>query len=240
MDVREPAGDRAWDYRRLAWDVTAECWRSVGPEDGDRTGFADLLGPERPPLLAYAIEWLDDLPAPVASVDPSAPPVAVGPDGSTAALDTADRQWLARWWPASEPGRAVVGRTRDAAWRWLAQRLPPGSLLVSVDYGHVRAERPVDGGLAAYRDGLRVEPGPGTNVTAGVAVDALAAAVEETGAQRLWCHRLADLPADFWDRTQRAGLAGLAMRSQVQLLRDPRRFGQFWLVAHRIPAPGRP
>lgn len=224
VDVRQPSGPRSWRSVTARWDVSREEW--IGED------FLDSR-----PLLVVAVEWLDDLPAVVAEQRNG--PVAVGPDGRVGELAVSDLAWLERWWPFAretpvDPGtRAVVGRSRDRAWQWLAERLSPGSVLATIDYGHTARSRPSDGGLAAHVAGRRVSPQPGVNVTAGVAVDSLAAAVEGVGAERLWCERLADLPDGFWEAGA-PGLAGLALRSQEALLRDPGRFGGFWLVAHRI------
>ncbi|WP_432558663.1 hypothetical protein [Granulicoccus sp. GXG6511] len=230
VDVRSSPRSGKWQGITAAWDVVHEEWRGRTPP----------LGSD--PQLAIAVEWLDDLPATVACRDQWGRPVALGPSGRTAALTPADARWLERWWPRLEPGgRAVVGHTRDRAWRWLAERLAPGSVLATIDYGHMVDGRPADGGLAAHLRGRPVPPGPGANVTASVAVDSLAAAVEELGAERLWCTRLADLPADFWPVGEaRTPLDGLALRSQQALLRDPDRFGAFWLVAHRVGAAREP
>lgn len=224
VDLRKVADGDSWRSVKARWDVVREEW--VG------TPFVDPR-----PMLILAVEWLDDLAAPVA--EQRTRPVAVGPHGHVGELAAEDRAWLDRWWRLLPGTRAVVGRPRDRAWQWLAQHVAPGSVLLTIDYGHTADHRPADGGLTAHFGGRRVAPGPGANVTAGVAVDSLAAAVESVGAERLWCERLADLPADFWG-TGGPGLAGLALRSQEALLRDPHRFGGFWLVAHRLPTRPRP
>ena len=217
IDLRQK--NNQWQTHRARWD--GETWI------GD-----DFLVAE--PVLLVAIEWLDDVPATVATVNPAGQPVALGPTGDTAALSPADQRWLARWWPGLAPWeRAVIGRSRDRAWQWFAQRLAPGSLLVSIDYGHTAARRPSDGGLTAHAAGAQVIPGVGVNVTAGVAIDSLATTVEATGAQRLWRERLRNLPDGFWPHPDGV-LARLAHRSQEALLRAPHRFGDFWLVAHRL------
>jgi len=227
IDVRKFPPSGGWRGITARWDRRTDAW--VGEEL--------RIGPE--PCLVIAVEWLDDLPAAVAMSDPrSAPaetgPVRMGPDGDSAPLSSAENAWLARWWPHLPPGeRAVVGLTRDRAWCWWARRLPPGSVLATIDYGHTIHDRPADGGLAAHVHGVAATPGTGTNVTASVAIDSLTHAVEELGAERLWCGRLMDLPAGFWPRSGSA-LRRLALRSQEALLRAPERFGNFWLVAHRI------
>ncbi|MDO5682669.1 MAG: hypothetical protein Q4G46_07565 [Propionibacteriaceae bacterium] len=226
IDVRNIPIDAGWRQITAQWDPVSEQWLGADIPLGDT------------PQLVIAVEWLDDLPgAVIVAGDGEAIP------GATAikALTSAEHTWLARWWPNPGPGeRAVIGHQRDRAWRWWATRLAPGSVLATLDYGHLANQRPRDGGLSAHRHGERVRPGPGTNVTASVAIDAVASAVEAVGAQRLLCARLMDLPDSFWTVEAQSPLDALALRSQIALLRDPERFGQFWLVAHRIVGAGHP
>lgn len=201
------------DSRQTGWDTDTEQWSPAVDE---------LLDSLTGPGLLVAVEWLDDLPCPV--LEP----------GGESPLSPADADWLRNWWPVGE--HREVGRTRDRAWAWWAQRLPAGSTLLCVDYGHTAADRPATGSFTGYRDGHRVSPAPGeagrTNLTAAVAVDSLAAAVEAAGARPLARNRLSELTAP--DQLP-AGLAGLALRSQYAVLSDPARFGDFWLVAHHLP-----
>jgi SAM-dependent MidA family methyltransferase len=76
-----------------------------------------------------------------------------------------------------EGARAEIGLTRDRAWAEAVSTLDRG-LAVAVDYGHLRAARPVFGTLAGHRDGRRVEPVPdgSCDITAYIAVDSAAAA----------------------------------------------------------------
>lgn len=153
----------------------------------------EALRPWLVDALVVAHEWLDDVPCPVAErddrlqwhtvqVDPETGRERLGP-----AVGAAQRRWLERWWvTAAEPAagdRAEVGRPRDAAWAALV-RATPRSVLVAVDYGHERGARPTSGSLAGYRDGVLCPPTPdGTcDVTAHVAVDAVAAAGQAAGA----------------------------------------------------------
>lgn len=221
VDVRPTVSCSSHRILCQRWDSLIQTWQALD-DSGD---FAAFLTKSSERKLVVAIEWLDDLAAPVTWQGRSM-------DGGR--LSEAERQWLRRWWP--QPGRVVVGLPRDRAWRWLAQRLPEGSLLVTIDYGHIVADRPLDGGLAAHHHGRLVPPGQGVNTTAAVAVDSLAEAVESVGASRLALTRLKDLPSTFWATDDADPLRSLALRSQEQLLRDPGRFGNFWLVAHRVSA----
>jgi hypothetical protein len=134
--------------------------------------------------LLLAHEWLDDVPCEVAEVDPAGTvcQVLVNPADGTERLGEpvtgAAAEWLHRWWPLTEPGtRAEIGTTRDVAWAAAVSSLRRGVAL-AVDYGHTAAARPLFGSLAGFARGAEVDPVPdGTrNVTAHVAIDAVAAA----------------------------------------------------------------
>ncbi|MET7748530.1 SAM-dependent methyltransferase [Micromonospora sp. NPDC005367] len=117
-----------------------------------------------------------------------------------------DAEWLATWWPISGGGvaddvgllpgpvtdgsggpesrttigmRAEIGRTRDEAWAGAVAKLDRG-LALAVDYGHLQAERPLDGTLTGYRGGRQVArvPDGSCDVTAHVAMDSVASAGE--------------------------------------------------------------
>lgn len=226
IDIRPAPGVNCAQQMQL-WDTGAERWqRGTG-----YPALAEVLRRFDGPILLFAVEWLDDLACEIAYADGSGSLLALGPDGPAGLVSADDTAWVERWWP--QPGRLTVGRSRDVAWSWLARQVPPGSVLATIDYGHLRTERPADGGFAAYRRGQWVAPDPSANLTSAVAIDSLAAAVESLGCQRLHCTRLAELPGDFWEFPATDPLTALALRSQEQLLRDPRRFGDFWLVMHR-------
>lgn len=141
----------------------------------------------RPPAgvrgLLFANEWLDNVPVDVAETAPDGTVryVLVGPDGTErpgAPVDGPDADWLARWWPLTEPGaRAEIGRARDEAWAAAVATLDRG-LAVAVDYAHVRGDRPPFGTLTGFRDGREVRPVPdgSCDITAHVALDSCAAA----------------------------------------------------------------
>ncbi|MET0931898.1 MAG: hypothetical protein ABWX74_20455, partial [Aeromicrobium sp.] len=85
--------------------------------------------------------------------------------------------WLDRWWPLAEPGqRAEVGAARDAAWVDAVSRVH--GTAVAIDYGHRLDDRPPFGSLRSYLGGREVDivPDGSRDVTAHVAVDAVAAA----------------------------------------------------------------
>ncbi|GIJ07381.1 SAM-dependent methyltransferase [Micromonospora andamanensis] len=76
-------------------------------------------------------------------------------------------------------GRAEIGRSRDEAWVDAVGHVDRG-LALAVDYGHLRAARPIDGTLTGYRGGRQVPPVPdgSCDVTAHVAMDSVASAGE--------------------------------------------------------------
>jgi SAM-dependent MidA family methyltransferase len=145
--------------------------------------------------LVIANEWLDNIPCHVVEVDPSGVPRVVHVDPSTGRETLGSRltdrvvpaglaAWCDRWWPldGAEPGtRAEVGTTRDEAWADVVGRVTRG-LAVAVDYGHVAADRPPLGSMRSYRAGREVDvlPNGSRDVTAHVAVDAVAARVDGT------------------------------------------------------------
>ncbi len=178
----EPWAHEAGLDRRIHWTAVEKAPRPDGLSA--RIAWRDDL-PERVTGLIIATEWLDNVPLDVVEVDEHGTPrrVLVDEDGSETPgppLDAAERFWLARWWPldGAPPGtRAEIGATRDAAWADAVATLDRG-IALAVDYGHRRANRPVAGTLTGFRDGREVEPVPdgSTDVTAHVAMDAVAAA----------------------------------------------------------------
>ncbi|MBU2663267.1 SAM-dependent methyltransferase [Actinoplanes bogorensis] len=131
--------------------------------------------------LLIATEWLDNVPLDVADLDDHGRMRQVLVDPATGAetlgglVDAADLFWLRRWWP--EPGRVEIGWPRDAAWADAVHQVRRGYAL-AIDYGHVRAERPMLGTLTGFRGGRPVTPVPdgSCDVTAHVAIDAVASA----------------------------------------------------------------
>ena len=138
--------------------------------------------------VALAHEWLDVVPCPITEYDGTAWRLVevddAGAERLGASVKGSDLQWLQRNWAADDPGeRAEIGTTRDAAYSSLRDRIDSG-LLVVVDYGHLRPDRPADGTLTGYRDGAQCRPIPdgSTDITAHVALDTL-------GADELLCQR---------------------------------------------------
>jgi hypothetical protein len=127
--------------------------------------------------------------------------------------------------------RAEVGRTRDRAYADLVSRVDRG-VVVAVDYGHTRVERPPGGTLTAYRSGTRAAPVPdgSCDLTAHVAVDTLGADLlrrqrevlrDLLGPATPPPHRLASSdPAAY--------LEGLSRSSALSVLTTLGGLGDFW------------
>ena len=200
--------------------------------------------------LVIAHEWLDVVPCDVAEVDEDGLPryVLVDPETGEESLgpwlSIVDTAWMAEHWPTTHPGdRVEVGRSRDAAWRALVDRVRSG-ILVAVDYGHTRAARPRGGSLTAYVAGRQVHPVPdgSCDVTAHVAMDSLEH--DELRTQREVLRELGVLgrtppvteaaadPLGYLARLERAG-------AEAQLI-DPHGFGAFWWAVKRVARPAVP
>lgn len=147
--------------------------------------------------LLFANEWLDNVPVDVAEVDADGVVrrVLVREDGEERLGDEVtgpDADWLARWWPLTEPGtRAEIGRPRDEAWTTAVSGLTAG-LAVAADYAHTSRTRPPFGTLTGFREGREVRPVPdgSCDITAHVALDACAAPGAELVGQREALRRL--------------------------------------------------
>jgi SAM-dependent MidA family methyltransferase len=196
VDVGAGRGELLAEAHRLDPSLTL-LGVEVAPRPAELPAAVDWTSalPESVDGLVIANEWLDNIPCHVVEVDPAGTPRVVHVDPATgretlgAALT--DRSvpaglaaWCSRWWPldGAEPGvRAEVGTTRDEAWADVVRRVTRG-LAVAVDYGHTAEARPPFGTLRSYRDGQEVDvlPDGSRDVTAHVAVDAVAARVEGT------------------------------------------------------------
>jgi SAM-dependent MidA family methyltransferase len=211
------------------WDVRVGGWT---------TGRADeLLAGLGGPALVVATEWLDDLPCRVALAGPGGHRELRADGGAGPPLTAEDQAWVDRWWPRGE--RVEVGRSRDLAWAALVAGLARvGGLALAVDYGHEAPGRPRAGSLAGFRAGRRVvaRTDPGANLTAAVAVDALADAGERAGAQTLWRRRQADVLAGLWPVAPGGRpLDALAARSRRAALLDRRDWGSHWWLLQQVP-----
>jgi SAM-dependent MidA family methyltransferase len=147
------------------------------------------------------------------------------------------------------PGtRVEIGLPRDTVWAELVRRVartPRGGLLLAVDYSHPAHCRPRSGTLAAYRGGRAVPavPDGSCDLTAHVALDAVATAGERAGAtSSLLTHQRSALralgvrrgPGDLaaaGATGTAALLAWLDVRSQMDELLDESGLGGFsWLL----------
>ncbi|HEX5740409.1 MAG TPA: SAM-dependent methyltransferase [Pilimelia sp.] len=220
----------------------------------DEVAWTSAL-PESVEGLVLANEWLDNIPCHVAEVDPAGVPRVVHVDPATgketlgARLDdrsvpAALAAWCERWWPVTVPGaRAEVGTTRDQAWADVVRRVTRG-LAVAVDYGHTRAGRPPLGTLRSYRDGREVDvlPDGSRDVTASVAVDAVAARVGgRVLPQREALARLGVSGArpDLGLATSDPGgyVRALSRAAEAAELTDAAGLGGFWWVVTTVGEP---
>jgi SAM-dependent MidA family methyltransferase len=187
VDIGAGRGELLAALRALMPDDLATRVRMVGVEVAPRPDGLDVgIGwrkelPDEINGLLVATEWLDNVPLDLADLDDDGRLRTVlvepttGDETLGGLIDAADRFWVERWWPA--PGRVEIGWPRDAAWADAVQRVKRGCAL-AVDYGHLRQHRPAGGTLTGYRAGRQVRPIPdgGCDVTAHVAVDAIAGA----------------------------------------------------------------
>lgn len=210
--------------------------RERPPELDERIAWVPTM-PAVQNAMVVANEWLDNVPLDVVDngrlVEVSHRSVErAGPEPSER-----DNVWLAEW------GGVEVGHSRDEAWESVVGRLERG-VAVAIDYGHVRAARPKESTLAAYRDGRMVSPVPdgSCDLTAWVAMDAVAAAGVRAGATqtRLTTQREAlgalgldgaRPPLELAKADPAAYLRALARAGEVGTLLDPNGLGGFtWLV----------
>ncbi|MFE9954909.1 SAM-dependent methyltransferase [Micromonospora sp. NPDC005299] len=200
--------------------------------------------------LLVATEWLDNVPLDLAVhtpggwryllVDP-----ATGEESAGDPVSGEDADWLDRWW-SSAGARAEIGRTRDEAWTDAVAHLDRG-LALTMDYGHLRDDRPIDGSLTGYRGGRQVAPVPdgSCDVTAHVAMDSVASAGERVArcaytlvSQREGLRALgADggrPPLSLASRDPAGYVRALAAASAVAELTDPAGLGGHWWLLQPV------
>ena len=169
----------------------------LAPSVGWSVGLEDLPDGALGGALVVAWELLDTVPCPVLEVDGAGTPRTVLVEQATGAerlgepAGEDDLTWCRRWWPPTSTGcRIEVGLPRERLWAQLVRRAGQGgaAALLAVDYSHHRAARPPAGTLSGYRAGRLVPPVPdgSCDVTAHVALDAVAVAGEDAG----WCTEL--------------------------------------------------
>jgi len=192
--------------------------------------------------LLIAHEWLDNIPCEVVELDDRGMVrlVEVEPDTGAEQLgDPVDSTWLDQWWPqivsgSAEPGsRAEIGAPRDDAWADAVGRVH--GIALAVDYGHTADGRPPFGSLASFAHGQEVDvvPDGSRDVTAHVAVDAVAARVGATlERQRDALGRLGvdgtRPPLDLATNDPAAYVHALARASESAELRARGGWGDFW------------
>ncbi len=241
----------------LPWRPLGERIRPAGVEIAPRpAGLDDAIEwrdtrPDGIVGLLVATEWLDNVPLDVAEVDRDGRAHRVLVDPVTGAeslgtqVDAADAFWLARWWPldgAPAGTRAEIGWPRDLAWVDAVGAVERGGAL-AVDYGHLRTGRPAFGTLTGYRDGREVSPVPDGrgDVTAHVAVDAVAAAV---GLPYTLCRQREALralgvdgarpPLTLASSEPGRYVRALSEASAAAELTDPAGLGSHWWLLHEV------
>lgn len=210
--------------------------------------------PESVDGLVVAHEWLDNVPCHVAAVDeegdvrvvhvdPATGDESFGHRVATPGVPPSMAEWLERWWPleGAEPGsRAEIGTARDLAWSDVVHRVVRG-LAIAVDYGHTRGSRPPGGSLRSYQGGRAVPvlPDGSRDVTAHVAVDSVAAAVEGTVVSQRDALRslgvdTARPPISLATEDPTTYVEALSGAAAAAELTDPAGFGDFyWVVSGR-------
>lgn len=187
--------------------------------------------------LLIAHEWLDNIPCDVVEVDDEGVVRQVEVDRATGAErhgEVVESAWLDQWWPLTETGtRAEIGTARDDAWADAVGRVH--GIALAIDYGHVLDARPPFGSLASFADGREVDvlPDGSRDVTAHVAVDAVAARVDASvERQRDALARLGvdgtRPPLDLATDDPPAYVAALSRASEAAELRARGGWGDFW------------
>lgn len=251
-DTKTPTIERAiGDARIVAVDVVDRPhgldprirWvRSPGGA-GLPPDLAQIIGST--PALVIAHEWLDVVPCTIGEVDEEGTlrevlvDPASGRESLGGPLPPAELAWLeTAGWSATEQGERVeVGTTRDEAWRRLVDCVHDG-VVVAVDYGHTRSERPRGGSLAAYRGGVLTDPVPdgSCDVTTHVAMDTLGA--DELRRQRELLRDLGirgEAPGVELARTDPLGYVRALERAgaEAELVRRGG-FGDFWWAVTHV------
>jgi SAM-dependent MidA family methyltransferase len=161
---------------------------------GWSAGLAELPDEALAGALVIGWELLDVVPMPILELDADGIPRHVLTEPGTGRerlgdpAGAAELDWLNRWWPAGqeEGDRIEIGAPRDRLWAALVarSRTAGGRAVLAVDYAHLRPDRPSLGSLTGFRAGRAVPPRPdgSMDLTAHVAIDAVAAAGRAAGA----------------------------------------------------------
>ena len=255
VDVGAGRGELLREAHRLDPSLTL-LGVEVAPRPADLPAAVDWspVLPSEVDGLVLANEWLDNVPCHVVEVDPAGVPRVVHVDPSTGretlgspltdrVVPRALSTWCERWWPLTDApagARAEVGTSRDEAWADVVGRVTRG-LAVAVDYGHTRATRPSFGSLSSFRAGREVDvlPNGSRDVTAHVAVDALAARVgggvlRQREALRTLGVTGARPPLDLATEDPQGYVAALSRAGEAAELTDEAGLGGFWWVVTSV------
>ncbi|GLZ77005.1 hypothetical protein Afil01_18120 [Actinorhabdospora filicis] len=251
VDVGAGEGELLTGVLELADDGLAARLRPVGVELRHRpVGLDARIGwrdvpPSRVTGLITACEWLDNVPLDVVvRTETGVRLERVDAHGVTEPGEPVADPWLDAWWPDGE--RAEIGRPRDLAWATLVSTVERGAAL-AVDYGHLKAARPAHGTLTGFAHGRQVPPVPdgSRDITAHVAMDAVAAAGVRAGATATSLATQREALRGLGFSTERPPLAlasadpggylrGLSRTGEVAELTDPAGLGAHWWLLQRV------
>lgn len=183
--------------------------------------------PEEIDGLVLANEWLDNVPCDI---------VEAGEE-----VTDEQRAWMDTWWPPAETGtRCEVGIARDRAWADVVRRVRRG-IAIAIDYGHTRDDRPPFGSLRSYLRGHEVDVvlDGSRDVTADVAVDAVAAACEGRLLRQRDALRALDVTAarpaiELAHADPAAYLRALAEATEAAELTAQGGLGDFWWIVTSV------
>lgn len=236
------------DNGRYRWDRVE--WVELPP-----LSFATLrLRRELRPIrnaLVFAHEWLDTVPCEIAELAPDGRlryvlyDDASGTERLGAAIHGADLAWCGGHWQPEQLAigeRIEIGRTRDLRWQGVIACLGSG-VVIAVDYGHTRRNRPAGGSLNGYRDGRAVPPVPdgSCDLTAHVAMDSLGAQVlvdQRTALRELGVGATPPAPASA-GKDPAGYLRALARSAAGAALVGPGYGDALWAIARAGTTPAR-
>jgi SAM-dependent MidA family methyltransferase len=247
VDLGAGSGELVTQIQQIAPDLDVVAV-DVRPRPRDLPDAVDWRSrlPDRFEGLLVANELLDNVPCDVVERDAEGTirlvevVPATGAERLGAPASAEVTAWTQAWWPLSNEGeRAEVGLERDRFWQASCSAVTTGASL-AIDYGHLVDYRPSTSTLTSYKNGREAPLALDGqhDVSAHVAVDAVAAAVKGTlSRQRDMLHDLGLTGARpepaMADTDPVAYVRALSMSSQAAELMSSPGLGDFhWVLAH--------